>query len=263
MFEAIFGSKSRQKILLFLFVNGRCYGSQLQRLLNTSLTPIQNALIGLEKGGVISSYFEGKTRVYQFNASFPLLDELETLLKKAYTLLPPHEKKMYNSTKLGPLKAGIQDEKEIILLTFWEKLSSIKHLFFNAKTKSKQETGWNGKGKGEVHVAKEGGNILIFNEKGSWKGESGKEIDFSNVFRWTLDKTTQMISLEHLRRGLQHPVFLFHLAPSANNCLTSVDSHFCEEDTYFGQIFYDSHGLRLNWRIIGRKKNEELDYYYT
>lgn len=263
MLEAIFGSKSRQKILLFLFVNGRCYGSQLQRLLNTPLTPIQNALLGLEKGGVISSYFEGKTRIYQFDSAFPLLEELETLLKKAYTLLPPQEKKLYNSVKLGPLKPSATDEKEVILLTFWEKLSSVKHLFFNAKTKSKQANGWNGKGKGEVHVTREGENILVFNEKGSWKGEKGKEIDFSNVFRWTLDRTTKMISLEHLRRGPGHPVFLFHLAPTGSQSLASIDSHFCEEDAYFGQIFYDQHCLRLNWRVIGPKKNEELDYYYT
>ncbi|HSX03346.1 MAG TPA: DUF6314 family protein [Rhabdochlamydiaceae bacterium] len=263
MLETIFGSKSRQKILIFLFVNGKCYGAQLQRLLTTPLTPIQTALLRLEKAGIVSSYFEGKTRVYQFDPSFPLLDELETLLKKAYTLLPPQEKKMYNSIALRSLKASAQDAKEKILLTCWEKLSSVKHLFFNAKTKSKLESGWNGKGKGEVLVTKEGENVLIFSEKGSWKGEKGKDIDFSNTFRWTLDRSAKMISLEHLRRGPQNPVFLFHLAPSGSHSLASIDSHFCEEDAYFGQIFYDLHCLRLNWRVIGPKKNEELDYYYT
>ncbi len=263
MLDAVFGSKSRQKILLFLFVNGKCYGTQLQRLLNTPLTPIQSALSRLEKNGVISSYFEGKTRVYQFNPAFPLLDALESLLKKAYTLLPPQEKKQYSSIKLGPLKASVHDEKETILLFFWEKLAAVKQLFFNAKTKSKQESGWNGKGKGEVVVTREGEQILIFNEKGSWKNEKGQEIDFSNVFRWTLDRSAKMISLEHLRRGWQQPVFLFHLIPSGSQSMTSIDSHFCEDDTYFGQIFFDSHSLRLNWRVIGPKKNEELDYYYT
>lgn len=185
------------------------------------------------------------------------------LLKKAYTLLPPQEKKLYSSVKLGPLKADGADEKEQILLFFWQKLASVKQLFFNAKTKSKQPNGWNGKGKGEVVVTKEGEDILIFHEKGAWKGEKNQEIDFSNIFRWSLDRKNKMISLEHLRRGWQHPVFLFHLTPTGKDSLTSVDSHFCEDDTYYGQIFYDQHSLRLKWRVIGPKKNEELIYYYT
>ena len=49
----------------------------------------------LEKGGLITSYYEGKTRLYQFNPAYPLMSELEQLLKKAYTLLPAHEKKDY------------------------------------------------------------------------------------------------------------------------------------------------------------------------
>ena len=50
-----------------------------------------------------------------------------------------------------------------ILLAFWEKLEAVKELSFNAKTKSKEDSGWNGQGKGEVVIVKEGGNRLIFN----------------------------------------------------------------------------------------------------
>lgn len=99
MLEVLCGNKNVQKVLLFLFVNGKCYGTQLRHLLQSSLTPIQKALLRLEKGGVILSNYEGKTRLYQFNPSYPLLPELEQLLKKAYTLLPPSEKKLYSSSK--------------------------------------------------------------------------------------------------------------------------------------------------------------------
>ncbi len=264
MLEALFGNKNVQKILVFLFVNSKCYGTQLHRFLKTPLTPLQKALSRLEKGGIIQSYYEGKTRLYQFNPAYPLLNELEQLLRKTYTLLPAHEKKDYYVSK----EDRIIKEKSIesmskVLFSFWQKLSEMKQLTFHAKSKSKEKLGWNGKGKGEVIVSKEGDHILIFTEKGTWKGIQDEEISFSNVFRWTLDRFAGVISLEHLRRGYSHPVFLFHLAPVNKHSLSSVDSHLCEGDTYFGKIHFDRYTICLNWRVIGPKKNEELDYFYS
>jgi hypothetical protein len=264
MLEVLFGNKNVQRILIFLFVNGKCYGTQLHRALGTPLTPLQKALNRLEKGGLITSYYEGKTRLYQFNPSYPLMSELEQLLKKAYTLLPAHHKKDYYVVKEGhKTSSAYQENKVQTLLAFWDKLMGVTQLTFHAKTQSKEEKGWNGKGQGEVIITKEGSNTLIFNEKGTWQDKQGGEVSFSNIFRWTLDRNTGVISLEHLRRGPDHPVFLFHLAPSGKHSLSSVDSHLCEGDTYFGQIHFNHHNLRLNWRVIGPKKNEEIDYFYS
>lgn len=264
MLEVLCGNKNVQRILIFLFVNGKCYGTQLHRMLKTPLTPLQKALNRLEKGGLIASYYEGKTRLYQFNPAYPLVGELEQLLKKAYTLLPSHEKKDYFVVKDDSLMQAMKEASAIqVLLAFWERLKGVSQLTFNAKTKSKEEAGWNGKGKGEVIIAREGNNVLVFNEKGTWQNKEGEEFGFSNVFRWTLDRQAGVISLEHLRRGPDYPIFLFYLAPSGKNSLASVDSHLCEGDTYFGQIHFDRHHLRLNWRVIGPKKNEELDYIYS
>ena len=263
MLEVLCGNKNVQRILIFLFVNGKCYGTQLHRTLHVPLKPIQKALDRLEKGGLITSYYEGKTRLYQFNPAYPLMSELEQLLKKAYTLLPANIKKDYYVAKEDSSKGvGSQGNKISILLAFWERLPLVTQLTFHAKSKSKEEQGWNGRGKGEVMVTREGGHRLIFNEKGTWQNIQGGEVSFSNVFRWTLDRYAGIISLEHLRRGVDHPVFLFHLAPTGKHSLSSVDSHLCEGDTYFGQIHFDPNSLRLNWRVIGPKKNEEIDYYY-
>lgn len=264
MLEGLCGNKNVQKILIFLFVNSKCYGTQLHRFLKTSLTPLQKALSRLEKGGIIISYYEGKTRLYQFNPAYPLLTELEQLLKKAYTLLPAHEKKDYYVIKEeSSIKRAKKESKPKVLFAFWEKLAEVRKLSFHAKSKSKGEHGWNGRGKGDVLVSREGDHILIFTEKGSWHDAQGEEISFSNTFRWTLDRFTGMISLEHLRHGLNNPVFLLHLAPTSKHSLSSVDSHLCAGDIYFGQIHFDSHTIRLNWRVIGPKKNEEMDYYYS
>ncbi|MBS0607607.1 MAG: hypothetical protein JSR57_11705 [Verrucomicrobia bacterium] len=72
-----------------------------------------------------------------------------------------------------------------------------------------------------------------------------------------------MISLEHLRLGPEHPVFLFHLAVSSNNVLSSVESHLCEEDAYLATVPWDRYSIQLNWRVIGPKKNEEMESAYT
>lgn len=264
MLEGLCGNKNIERILLFLFVNGKCYGTQLHNQLKTPLTPIQKALLRLEKGEVILSFFEGKTKFYQFNPNFPLLEELEQLLKKTYTFLPAHEKKDYYFAKEDAFINKISHEKKLdVLLACWDKLAAVKKLSFKAKSQSKEAQGWNGKGIGEVFIKKETNIQLLFSEKGSWRNVHGNEFAFSNIFRWSLDKTRGVISLEHLRRGIENPVFLFHLAPSSNKTLSSVDSHLCEGDTYFGQIQLDKHSIRLNWRVIGPKKNEEIDYYYS
>lgn len=260
MLDGLCGNKNVQKILLFLFVNSKCYGAQLQRLLRTPLTSLQNALARLEKGNVISSYCAGKTKIYQLNPTYPLLTELEQLLKKTYTLLPPQDKKLYSLIQQDAFEKRIQDP---LLFGFWERLKTVKELALNAKTRSKDEMGWNGNGKGNVLVELNSDIVLTFHERGSWQVQQSQNMTFSNTFRWTLDRSAGMISLEHLRLGPNNPVFLFHLAPTGNNLLASVDSHLCEEDVYLAQVSWDRHHVRLSWRVIGPKKNEEMEYYYT
>jgi hypothetical protein len=154
-------------------------------------------------------------------------------------------------------------ENTQVLVTFWNELSEVTQLTFVAKTQSDEEKGWNGKGDGPVTVIREDANTLIFHEKGIWKGKLSTELNFTNIFRWTRNLDSNLISLEHLRRGPGHPVFLFHLAPTNKLTLSSVDAHLCGRDTYFGQMHINDHHLRLSWKIIGPKKNEEIDYYYS
>lgn len=260
MLHGLIGNKNVQKILLFLFVNSKCYGAQLQRLLRTPLTSLQNAFARLEKGKVISSYFEGKTKVYQLNPSYPLLVELEQLLKKAYTLLPPQEKKLYSLVQQDAYEIRVQAP---LLSGFWDRLKTVKELTLLAKTRSKEGCGWDGNGKGNVLVAAGNDGVLTFHERGSWQVQQNQELTFSNTFRWTLDRDAGLISLEHLRLGPNNPVFLFHLAPTGSHLLASVDSHLCEEDVYLAQVSWDRQHIRLSWRVIGPNKNEEMEYCYT
>ena len=257
MLEGLCGNKNVQKILFFLFVNGKCYGTQRHRQLNTPLTPLQKALSRLEKGGLITSYTVGKTKLYQFDPAYPLMNELEQLIKKAYTLLSAEEKKDYYAVNDAYTTTTNQAQNLQTLLTFWERLTKVKELHLSAKAKK----GWTGSAKGEVTLTKSP-NQLVFTEKGAWQGAQAAQMNFSNCYRWTLDRDAGVISLEHLRQGPDHPVFLLHLSPTSKSSLSSVDSHLCGGDAYFGQLHFDRNGLRLNWRVIGPDTNDAINYYY-
>ncbi len=266
MLQQLFGSKSVAKILLFLFVNEKCYGSQIQTLLKTSLTPIQKALQRLEEDGILTSHYEGKLRMYQISPTYPLRNELEMLLKTAYRLLSSQEKKLYcfiHKPRL-PFQEEIhrdRDKKEE-LLKFWALLGQIKSLSFSTKSRKGGELVTQ-IGRAEVLISSPSPSVLIFQEKGHWFRDQVPETAFNNSFRWTLDVNSSLITLEHLRYGLTHPVFLFHLTPTKPSMLEAVDAHLCAADTYLGSILWSRTDIAFHWRVIGPLKNDELVYHYT
>lgn len=268
MLHQLFGNKSIEKILFFLLINGKCYAGRLSTHFKIPLTPLQSSLSKLEKIGVVESYKEKKMRYFQFRSNCSLFPELEVLLRKAFTLLPAEEKSRYydseinlNGLKQIKKRRGISDSD--FIFNVWERLQKIKNLTFSAVSLNQGGSGWNGTGKGSVNVEKVEESRLIFEERGSWTALDGKEYSFKNIFRWTFDPILKMISLEHLRLGDQHPVFLFHLIQSDVGTLSSIDSHVCNDDTYIGQIQCHDHLIKLNWRVIGPKKNEEIHYLYV
>ncbi len=260
----LLANKSVERILYYLLVNHKCYPTQLSRCFNSPLTPLQQAMQQLESEGVLVSSYEGKIRVFEFNSNYPLLKELEELLKKAYYHLDFQEKKLYYKPHFHTFKKkqgyNLQDN-ERVLHKFWEKLAEIQQISLSAQTRSFNRMGWNGLGKGSVEIDSPAPQILIFNENGKWISQKEQSVEFRNVFRWTFTKSN--IQLEHLRFGPRHPVFLFKLKPVDAMTLESIEPHICKEDIYFGKVRFDHHYIQLNWRVIGPIKNEEIDYLYT
>jgi hypothetical protein len=266
MLGALTGNQNVERVLLFLFVNERAYGTQIQSMLQVPLTPVQKALLRLEKEGVLSSHSEGKTRVYQFNPFYPLRLELEALLKKAYTLLPSSEKKRFCFIHKPRLRFKEEGERETArrkeLNAFWQILGKIQRLSFSAKSRQNGEDTTK-VGEAGVIVTSPIPTTLIFQEKGHWLSEQASDTAFSNSFRWMLDLNAALITVEHLRYGAAHPVFLFHLTPMQPHTLESVDAHLCGEDTYLGNIVWGKSAIDFHWRIIGPHKNNQLIYHYS
>ena len=260
MLKSLFGCKSVEKILLFMLVNESCYAHQLHRVLHTPLTPIQNGLSRLEKGGVILGNLEGKTRIFQFNPDYPLLKELEMLLRKAFSGLSLQEKREYYFLKY---EKGERKQHQEVLQSIWNQLKSVTTVALISKSHSKNPLEIKSvRGSGEVAM-KHDNNVITFSELGTWKGGHDQVHHYSNSFRWTWNRLEGMLSLEHLRYGENNPVFLFHLIPADSNRLESQLSHVCGEDSYFGWLNSSDLFLQLTIRTIGLRKNEELQYIYT
>jgi len=106
MLEPILDNKIKEKILLVILVRQESYARDIAALFKTSLSPIQNQLKKLERGGVLFSRLKGRTRLYGFNPRYPFLAELKKLLEKALEFMPEKEKEKYYNPRLRPRRAG-------------------------------------------------------------------------------------------------------------------------------------------------------------
>ena len=106
MLESILDNKTKERILFTLLVKKELYARDMASTLKTSLSPVQNQLKKLEKGGVVVSRLKGRTRLYSFNPRYPFLKELEALLAKAMVFVPAKEKERYYNPRLRPRRAG-------------------------------------------------------------------------------------------------------------------------------------------------------------
>lgn len=90
MLEYLFANKNVEKILMYLFLHDKANATELSRAFETSLDPIQKTLRKLEEGGLLVSFLEGRTRVFQWNPRYPFLPEIQALAKKSYEFLPSY-----------------------------------------------------------------------------------------------------------------------------------------------------------------------------
>ncbi len=106
MLEALFESKIKENILLYLFINQVSYAGELAKNFDLNLFAVQNQLKKLENGGVLYSQLKGKVRLYGLNPRFPFKKELTALLDKVYDFLSDEIKEKYYIKRTRPRKAG-------------------------------------------------------------------------------------------------------------------------------------------------------------
>jgi hypothetical protein len=106
MLKPLLGSKSSEKVLIFIEVLGEGYAREISRFFEIALDPIQKQLDKLELGGILVSFIKGRTRIYTFNPRYPFLKELKGLLDKALTFYPEEERERLLMNRRRPRRRG-------------------------------------------------------------------------------------------------------------------------------------------------------------
>lgn len=88
MLEPILGSKSSERVFIFLLARETGYPTEIARFFEADLYAIQRQLERLESADVLVSRKVGRTRVYQFNPRYPFLIELKALLSRVLDFYP-------------------------------------------------------------------------------------------------------------------------------------------------------------------------------
>ncbi len=106
MLEAIVGSPTAEKVLLYLQNYEQAYGRGIADTFGIAQSQVQKQLTKLEAGGVLVSRLIGRTRLYQWNPRNPLVPALRELLGLALESLPAAEQQRYYRRRTRPRRSG-------------------------------------------------------------------------------------------------------------------------------------------------------------
>jgi len=103
----LLGSLNKERALIYLTARENGYAREVARFYDAPLDPIQKALDGLERAGVLVSRDIGSARVYEFNRRYPLREELRALLNKVLLLYPKDRQEALLARRIRPRRKGI------------------------------------------------------------------------------------------------------------------------------------------------------------
>jgi predicted transcriptional regulator len=105
MLAKLVGSKTAEKVLLFLLLYNEGYARQISRLFPIAFDPVNKQLTKFEDAGILVSRLMGRTKLYTWNPRCPYQKEIKALLQKYWDLLPDDQKKTYYQQRMRPRKS--------------------------------------------------------------------------------------------------------------------------------------------------------------
>jgi DNA-binding transcriptional ArsR family regulator len=106
MLEAIVGSATAERVLLYLQAYERAHGREIASALGLAQSQVQKQLRKLESGGILVSRLSGRVRIYRWNPRNPLVPPLRTLFRTAVDALPQGEQQKYFRGRRRPRRSG-------------------------------------------------------------------------------------------------------------------------------------------------------------
>ena len=104
--EALLGSTTAAKLMLYLFHHGEAYPSGAARDLGLVLSAVQRQLEKLEDSNFLVSKLTGRTRVYAFNPKYPAAAKLQDLVRVFYEGMSSVERERMFAERRRPRRRG-------------------------------------------------------------------------------------------------------------------------------------------------------------
>jgi predicted ArsR family transcriptional regulator len=106
MLESLFGSQSKEQVLLYIVGRGNGYASQIAEYFNTAVTPIKRQLENLEYNSVLVSETVGRTKLFSMNPRYVFQDEVKALIEKEINYLNAEERERLLNVRTRPRRTG-------------------------------------------------------------------------------------------------------------------------------------------------------------
>lgn len=106
MLEALFGNRTKEKVLLYLYTHGEGYAQEMRQKLGLPLRSVQLQLKRLEEGGILFCRERDRTIVYQLNPRYPFYSELISIIEKLFGALTPEVRRKFYMPRLRPRRRG-------------------------------------------------------------------------------------------------------------------------------------------------------------
>ena len=106
LLSGLFGNETAEKVLLFIKNYGSGYPRGIALTFEIPISQVQRQLERFEREGVLVSRLIGKTREYQWNPRYLFRAELDALLAKALSHLPPDYLSKYFRVRTRPRRKG-------------------------------------------------------------------------------------------------------------------------------------------------------------
>ena len=106
MLETLFGTKSRENVLLYLCARESGYAREISRYYKCGFNPIRRQLERMELGGVVVSKTVGRTILYTLNPRYPFITQLKALLERSIQFLDVSERLRLMNVRKRPRRVG-------------------------------------------------------------------------------------------------------------------------------------------------------------
>ncbi len=106
MLEVLFGNKTKERILLYLYTHGEGYAQAIRKKMEIPLRSVQLQLKQLEQGGVLVGKKQDRAFVYQLNPRYPFYRELVPLIERLLQALPEESRLKFYTPRLRPRRLG-------------------------------------------------------------------------------------------------------------------------------------------------------------